>query len=185
MKKTLRTLLAAALLAMSGAAQAQTTFNFKDIYEGSVIEGKNVLYLMNKEAGEGVQAVGDVTMTIVPGNYSSAPAYQKFTGDADKANACIRLYGSKKDDANPEGSTITFKHSKDKMVQIVFTATTAEPGAAILKPSCGDVKLDRKTKNVTWTGNAKEVTFSVCRTGANTAVVRFSDIKVYTSDQVK
>ena len=167
---------------LCGGVQAQTVFNFKDIYEGCVQEGKNVVYLMNKEAGAGVQTVGDVTMTVTPGNYSSAPAYQKYTGETDKSNGCIRIYAGKKEADSPEGSSITFSNSKEKMVQIVFTATTAEPGAAILKPSCGDVKLDRKTKNVTWTGNAKEVTFTVCRTGANTAVVRFTEVKVYTSE---
>ena len=181
MIKTLRFTLVALMMLVCGGASAQTTINFKNIFEPCLQPNKPVLYLMNKEAGAGVQTVGDVTITIIPGNYSSAPAYQMFTGDAAKSNACIRLYGSKVDNENAEGSAIKLTNSKENMKHIVFVATPVEQGAGELNASCGTLKFERKTKNYVWTGDAKEVTFTVSRPEGKTGVLRFSEIVVNTT----
>ena len=67
------------------------------------------------------------------------------------------------------------------MKHIVFVATPVEQGAGELNASCGTLKFERKTKNYVWTGDAKEVTFTVSRPEGKTGVLRFSEIVVNTT----
>ncbi|WP_297225721.1 hypothetical protein [uncultured Prevotella sp.] len=54
MIKTLRYAFVAALMMVAGAVNAQTTFNFKNLWEAKAVElNKTSLYLMNKECGNG------------------------------------------------------------------------------------------------------------------------------------
>ena len=185
MIKTLRFIAVVALMTVCGGMSAQTTFNFKDIYDGIEPGGSNktILYLMNKEAGSGVQTIGDVTMTFTAGDCSSMPAYLKYDESATTtATGCIRLYGGKKGNGNLEGSSIKLSKTGDKMKHIVFTATSVEKGGADFKASTGELKMDSKTRNWTWTGDADEVTFTVCqKVDATTVVLRFSEVTINTT----
>ena len=185
MIKTLRYAFVAALMMVAGAVNAQTTFNFKNMWENIEPAGrdKTILYLNKAEANNGVHTIGDVTLSVIAGeNPSGAPTYIRTTykpNDASKARACIAVYGGKKADNVIDGSSIKISSKGEKMVKITFKATDLEPGGAAFTASVGTLKLDdSKVRNWTWTGNAEEVTFTVSRKNANNAVLRFVEITV-------
>ena len=188
MIKTLRYAFVAALMMVAGAVNAQTTFNFKNMWENIEPAGKDktILYLNKKsEANFGVHTIGDVTLAVIAGeNPSGAPTYLRTTykpNDASKARACIAVFGGKKADNVINGSSIKISSKGEKMVKITFKATDLEPGGAAFTASVGNLKLDdSKVRNWTWTGNADEVTFTVSRKNAdaNNAVLRFVEITI-------
>lgn len=183
MIKTLRFIAVAALMTVCGAVSAQTTFNFKDIYGNIEPAGndKTTLYLLKAEAGNGKQTIGDITMSFEEGVSSGAPAYIN-SSSTQKTKDCIRIYGGKKNNGTLEGSSIQFTKTGDNMKKIVFTATTTEPGGANFKASTGELKMDSKTRDWTWTGDANDVTFTVCqKEDATTVVLRFTEVTVYTT----
>lgn len=78
MIKTLRYAFVAALMMVAGAVNAQTTFNFKNMWENIEPAGndKTILYLNKAEANNGVHTIGDVTLSVIAGeNPSGAPTY--------------------------------------------------------------------------------------------------------------
>lgn len=187
MIKTLRYAFVAALMMVAGAVNAQTTFNFKNMWENIEPAGndKTILYLNKAEANNGVHTIGDVTLSVIAGeNPSGAPTYIRTTykpNDASKARACIAVYGGKKKDNVINGSSIKISSKGEKMVKITFKATDLEPGGAAFTASVGNLNLDdSKVRNWTWTGNADEVTFTVSRKNADAsnAVLRFVEITV-------
>ena len=187
MIKTLRYAFVAALMMVAGAVNAQTTFNFKNMWDNIEPAGKNktILYLNKAEANNGIHTIGDFTLSVIAGeNPSGAPQYLRTTylpNDDSKARACIAVYGGKKADNVINGSSIKISSKGEKMGKITFKATNLEPGGAAFTASVGTLKLDdSKVRNWTWTGNADEVTFTVSRKNAdaNNAVLRFVEITV-------
>lgn len=82
MIKTLRYAFVAALMMVAGAVNAQTTFNFKNMWENIEPAGKDktILYLNKSEANFGVHTIGDVTLAVIAGeNPSGAPTYLRTT----------------------------------------------------------------------------------------------------------
>lgn len=187
MIKTLRYAFVAALMMVAGAVNAQTTFNFKNMWENIEPAGKDktILYLNKSEANFGVHTIGDVTLAVIAGeNPSGAPTYLRTTykpNDASKARACIAVFGGKKADEVLDGSSIKISSKGEKLTKITFKATDLEKGGAKFTASVGTLKLDdSKVRNWTWTGNADEVTFTVSRKdqASNNAVLRFVEITV-------
>lgn len=113
MIKTLRYAFVAALMMVAGAVNAQTTINFKNLWEAKAVElNKASLYLMNKECGNGEVIEGEVTLKFEAGECSSQPVYLAYNAktEADTKvdpTACIRLYGAKKNSGKMEGSSMT------------------------------------------------------------------------------
>lgn len=102
MIKTLRYAFVAALMMVAGAVNAQTTFNFKNMWENIEPAGqdKTILYLNKAEANFGVHTIGDVTLAVIAGEKpSGAPTYIRTTykpNDASKARAALLFMVARK-----------------------------------------------------------------------------------------
>ena len=185
MIKTLRYAFVAALMMVAGAVNAQTTFNFKKLWEATAVEmEKPSLYLMNKECGNGEITEGDVTLKFEAGECSSQPVYAAYNADTEAdikvdPTACIKLYGAKKNTGKMEGSSMTLSKTGGKITKIIFKAPTKRFGAGVLKASAGKVEMDKQTHDWTWVGEADNVKFTVCKTKDDTTVLlHFVEITV-------
>lgn len=175
MIKDLRTILAAAMLAVCGTTFAQditaepsdpVTIEFVDVWGG--MEGENaaksVVYI-EKHALE--NEVANITFT--KGGAQSAPNY-------NLNGKYIQLYaGSLADETATAGNVMTYTSDK-YLTQINLVATKAKPWADI-KANVGTVTLGGANgRNVVWTNKdaddnviaTKEVVFTIC-TGGDTA----------------
>lgn len=185
MIKTLRYAFVAALMMVAGAVNAQTTFNFKNLWEAKAVElNKTSLYLMNKECGNGEVTDGDITLKFEAGDCSSQPVYAAYNAETEAntkvdPTACIKLYGAKKNTGKMEGSSMTLSKTGGKMTKIIFKAPTKRFGAGVLKASTGTVAMDKKTRDWTWVGEADNVKFTVCKTKDDiTVLLHFVEITV-------
>lgn len=174
MIKDLRTILAAAMLAVCGTTFAQDitaepsesdpiTIEFVDVWGG--IEGENadksVVYV-EKHALENEAA----NITFKKGGAQGAPNYNI------KNKYVILFGGSLADESATEGNTMTYTSDK-YLTQINLVATKAKPWADI-KANVGTITLGGANgRNVVWTnkdadGNTidtKEVVFTACTAG--------------------
>lgn len=163
MNKILRYSLMSLLMLVCGSIFAQDAeINFKKVFGAATISIK------------GDKVVGDITMTFAQGNSGNAPVYNKM-GD-------IRLYGGS-GEAKMDGNTFVVKGKKN-ITRIQLTASHLDKSwnkFGTIKASVGTVTEDAD-HNVTWTGDAQEVTFTSMRNAADATKatqLRYTDMAVY------
>lgn len=167
MTKLLRLTLVAVLMAICGTANAQTVFNFKTLYEGIMAEADKSITLGNHP-----QTVNDITISFAKGN-GSAPSYYKN-------KTSLRLYAPPASNASNDGNTVTVKCEKENIKRIELTASPNSPWPTITA-STGTVSEDA-SHNLTWTGDAAEVTFTMHKpatTTTSTGQARYTEATVY------
>lgn len=167
MNKILRYSFMSLLMLVCGSIFAQDAeINFKTVFGDK-----------SSEAGVGIvgdKVVGDITMTFETGNSPTKPAYNKM-GD-------IRLYGGSSD-KKMDGNTFVVKGKKN-ITRIQLTASHLDKSwnkYGTIKASVGTVTEDAD-HNVTWTGDAQEVTFTSMRNTADATKatqLRYTDMAVY------
>lgn len=166
MNKILRYSLMSLLMLVCGSIFAQDAeINFKKVYGDKTSDSKVGIV--------GDKVVGDITMTFATGSSSTKPAYNKI-GE-------IRLYCGKDNTKLTDGNTFTVKGKKNiTRIQLTAPSKSDKPFGTI-KASVGTVTVDAN-HNVTWTGDAQEVTFTSLRNAdkiAEPTQLRYTDMAVY------
>lgn len=185
MIKNLRSIIAVAFMTVCASVSAQSTFNFKNLYESKVNEKTGKYYLGDTKNPDQITVtttVDDVTLSFITGNCSSAPQYVKYDETSTKATGCVALYGGKPGkDIAAEGSQMKFVKANGNMKEIIFEANKVA-GNGIFTASTGELKMDKKTRNYTWTGDASEVTFTIGKRDlAKTSALNFNGVIVNTT----
>lgn len=162
MNKILRYSFMSLLMLVCGSMFAQDAeINFKTVYGETTVGIK------------GDKVVGDITMTFAQGSSNSAPAYNKV-GE-------IRLYCGKDNTKLTDGNTFTVKGKKN-ITRIQLTAPSkSDKTLGTIKASVGTVTVDAN-HNVTWAGDAQEVTFTSLRNAdkiSEPTQLRYTDMAVY------
>lgn len=146
MNKILRLSLVAILTLICGAGFAQTTFDFAALYGSATISN----------IADMPQTVDGITVSFAKGNSQNAPAYNK-AGE-------VRLYGGTGADVL-DGCTMTFTSTTGTMKNITLEhGSTCTWGT--MSANVGTITVDADN-NVTWTGDAAEVTFTASRNADN------------------
>lgn len=164
MNKILRYSFMSLLMLVCGSIFAQdATIKFADIYGTQTIAGIDQ---------KGEKVVGDITLTFAKGNSNTAPAYNK----AEE----IRLYGGVSE-TKMDGNTFVVK-AKKNMTRIQLTAPTkSDKPIGTLKASVGTITEDA-AHNITWTGDAQQVTFTSYRNASDpktSTQTRYKTMAVY------
>ena len=164
MNKILRYSLMSLLMLVCGSIFAQdATIKFADIYGTQTIAGIDQ---------KGEKVVGDITLTFAKGNAHTAPAYNK----AEE----IRLYGGESE-TKLDGNTFVVK-AKKNMTRIQLTAPAkSDKPIGTLKASVGTITEDA-AHNITWTGDAQQVTFTSYRNASDPTTstqTRYKTMAVY------
>ena len=185
MIKNLRSIIAVAFMTVCASVSAQSTFDFKALYESKVNPKTGKYYLGDPKSPEKITVtseVDDVTLSFIAGNCSSAPQYVKYDEASTKATGCVALYGGKAgEDIAAEGSQMKFVKANGNMKEIIFEANKVA-GNGVFKASTGELKMDKKTRNYTWTGDASEVTFTICKNDLKkTSALNFNEVIVNTT----
>lgn len=149
MKKILRLSLVAILSLICGTGFAQTTFDFNALYGNATIS----------DITEMPQTVDGITVSFAKGNSQNPPAYNK-AGE-------VRLYGGKSNEVL-DGCTMTFTSATGNMTSITLEHGQVDKWG-VLTASVGTITEDAD-KNITWTGDAAEVTFTASRDANNSSV---------------
>lgn len=164
MNKILRYSFMSLLMLVCGSIFAQDAeIKFADIYGTQTIAGIDQ---------KGEKVVGDITLTFAKGNSNTAPAYNK----AEE----IRLYGGGSE-TKMDGNTFVVK-AKKNMTRIQLTAPTkSDKPIGTLKASVGTITEDA-AHNITWTGDAQQVTFTSYRNASDPKIstqTRYKTMAVY------
>ena len=148
MNKTLRfSLLSMLTMFLSTMfAQTKTAFVFTDLYGAATIS----------DISKDPKTKDGITVSFAKGNSNNAPAYNKV-GE-------VRLYGGKSNTVL-DGCTMTVKSEGASISKIVLEAGSIGT-IGELSANVGDITEDDK-HNITWTGNATEVTFTASRLSTN------------------
>lgn len=149
MNKILRLSLVAILTLICGAGFAQTTFDFAALYGSATIGDITKM----------PQTVDGITVSFNKSNSNNAPAYNK-AGE-------VRLYGGKSADVL-DGCTMTFTSTSGNIKNITLEHGTIDKWG-VLTANVGTITEDAD-KNITWTGDAAEVTFTASRNADNPSV---------------
>lgn len=161
MTKLLRLTLVAVLMAICGTASAQTVFNFKTLYEEMAGDKASVYLAPNPKT------INDITMSFAKGGANTAPSYYKNGTN-------VRLYAPTASSTATDGNSMTIKCDKENIKRIELAASKNSSWPTV-KASTGTITEDA-SHNLTWTGDAAEVTFTMQKPSAN---ARYTEATVY------
>ncbi len=151
------TLLAMCVLAIGSAFAEETTIVFSELYGAEKVQPATPV------------SSGAFSFSFAKGNSTNEPAYW--------ATKEMRLYAGKK--SGPfDGNTMTVT-ATSTMTKMVFEGGSTFTYVEV-KASEGSVEFDKTSRALTWTGNASNVTFTVCCDADNAAQWRFAKATITT-----